>query len=650
MLLANAEAHADNPEFQRDMLSTVRASVARIGRTLAKLQAQEREAEQSLMATGATGGTHRRLAKLRGIDVPIEHDGKRAGVAMEASRFDASSRIFWTTPWRLRRCRKCPRPLPPPGSRCVMTCAVWSSTSPTAAGECRRFRARRVVPPFASTKPEGHGIGAFQARNCCERLGGPCRAAFAAGWHGDAPLAALGRDAGRACIAHECVSRACAIAPNPGKMAAMSKPKLLIVEDDEGLRAQYDGPLPMPMCRWSVREGPRSPSYAKSVRGGDPRSWPAAGSRRRRRGFALLDEAMQIAPELKVVVVTGNGERAVALRAISRGAFDFTEKPADLEVLRMIIDGRFGCMGSRRRTGVWPRRRAAARSTGDHRERGYAEGLPQHREAGRRQRHRPAAWREWYRQGGTGSCPARSRTAAQQPFVAINCGAIPENLLESELFGHEKGAFTGAIKQTNWQDRERHRGTLFLDEIGDLPLSLQVKLLRFLQDQVIERVGGRQPIQIDVRIVSATNVTLEDQVAAGRFRQDLYYRMNSVTVRIPPLRDRARDCMLLANYFLNRFNVEFARNLRGFQRERAAAIMAHRWPGNVRELENRVKRAVVMTEGRTIEAADLELAAPPGGGLDLDLRAARLRAEREVIQAALARCNGTMSAAAKLLG
>ena len=213
---------------------------------------------------------------------------------------------------------------------------------------------------------------------------------------------------------------------------------------------------------------------------------------------------------------------------------------------------------------------------------------------------------------------------AKQPFVAINCGAIPENLLESELFGHERGAFTGAVKQTIGKIESAHKGTLFLDEIGDLPHPLQVKLLRFLQDQIVERIGGRQKIQVDVRVVSATNANLEDKIAQGVFRGDLFYRMNAVTVRIPPLRDRGGDVMLLANFFLGRFNQEFGRNIRGFTEAATAALDAHEWPGNVRELENRMKRAVVMAEGRMIDAADLELAWAEEAVPDLDLRAARL--------------------------
>ncbi len=228
--------------------------------------------------------------------------------------------------------------------------------------------------------------------------------------------------------------------------------------------------------------------------------------------------------------------------------------------------------------------------------------------------------------------------------------ALPETLLESELFGHERGAFTGAVKSKPGLLEMASGGTVFLDEVGDLPHPLQVKLLRFLQDQIVERIGGRQKIQVDVRIVSATNANLDDKISQGVFRGDLLYRMNALTVRVPPLRDRGNDVSLLASFFLGRFNQEFGRSIRGFTEPATAALNAHDWPGNVRELENRLKRAVVMTESRLIDAADLELAAPTDTPPDLDIRAARFRAEREVIQVALARSNNILSAAARLLG
>jgi len=239
---------------------------------------------------------------------------------------------------------------------------------------------------------------------------------------------------------------------------------------------------------------------------------------------------------------------------------------------------------------------------------------------------------------------------ASQPFVAINCGAIPEALLESELFGHERGAFTGAVKQTLGKIELAHKGTLFLDEIGDLPHQLQVKLLRFLQDQRVERIGGRQPIQVDVRVVSATNQLLQDQVDQGRFRGDLFYRLNPVTVRIPPLRDRGGDKLLLARHFLAQYAREFARPVRGFGDDALTALAAHGWPGNIREMENRMKRAVLMSEQRLISASDLELAPGVEDMTAYDLRAARSRAERDVVQRALARSSGTLATAARLLG
>jgi two-component system NtrC family response regulator len=239
---------------------------------------------------------------------------------------------------------------------------------------------------------------------------------------------------------------------------------------------------------------------------------------------------------------------------------------------------------------------------------------------------------------------------AAQPFVAINCGAIPETLLESELFGYERGAFTGAVKQSIGKIESASHGTLFLDEIGDLPLPLQVKLLRFLQEQTVERIGGRAPIAVDVRVVSATNAAIEERVEHGSFRGDLFYRLNAVSVRIPPLRERPGDALLLARYFLNRHNRELNRSLRGFTEAAVAAIDAHAWPGNVRELENRVKRAVVMADGKLVDAPDLELVAPEGAVLDFDLRAARMRAERVILQRALAHSNNRLSQAAKLMG
>jgi two-component system, NtrC family, response regulator len=368
-------------------------------------------------------------------------------------------------------------------------------------------------------------------------------------------------------------------------------------------------------------------------------------------GFATVEAVLHIAPETKIIVVTGNGERKNALKAVSLGAYDFCEKPVELEVLSTIVDRGLNLHrleDENRRLSAMPARspieRIVTANQGMLKVCRDVEKL-----AGT---HVPVLL---LGESGTGKEALAQALhelgpRAKQPFVAINCGAIPENLLESELFGYERGAFTGAVKQTIGKIESAHRGTLFLDEIADLPHPLQVKLLRFLQDQIVERIGGRQRIQVDVRIVSATNSSLEDRVSEGTFRGDLFYRMNAVTIRIPPLRERGGDALLLANYFLSRFNREFGRNIRGFTEAAGGALSAHAWPGNVRELENRLKRAVVMTERRMLDAADLELAPASETSQPLDLRAARLRAEYEVLQLALARANGTLSVAAKLLG
>ncbi|HNJ48495.1 MAG TPA: sigma 54-interacting transcriptional regulator, partial [Novosphingobium sp.] len=236
-------------------------------------------------------------------------------------------------------------------------------------------------------------------------------------------------------------------------------------------------------------------------------------------------------------------------------------------------------------------------------------------------------------------------------FVAINCAAIPENLLESELFGHEKGAFTGAVKTTEGKIEQAQGGTLFLDEVGDIPLPLQVKLLRFLQERVIERVGSRKSIPVDTRIVCATHQDLEAMIAEGRFREDLFYRLAEIVVKIPSLAERPGDAALLAKAFLGRFAREMNPAVKGFAPDALAAIDAWHWPGNVRELENRVKRAVIMTEGKLVGAGDLDLAEPDEDEAQvLNLKAAREVADRKVIRHALARSEGNISSTAKLLG
>jgi two-component system NtrC family response regulator len=235
-------------------------------------------------------------------------------------------------------------------------------------------------------------------------------------------------------------------------------------------------------------------------------------------------------------------------------------------------------------------------------------------------------------------------------FIAINCAAIPENLLESELFGYEKGAFTGAVKQTPGKIEYASGGTLFLDEVGDLPMSLQAKLLRFLQERVVERVGGREEISVDVRVVCATHQDLQEKIRSGTFREDLYYRISEIAIQIPPLRERGGDILLLARMYLENFNREQGRNLRGFSKEALTAMEAYSWPGNVRELKNRIKRAVIMAEGKQVVAKDLELEEVELDEKGLDLRHVREQAERQAILRALSHSAGKVSAAADMLG
>jgi two-component system NtrC family response regulator len=237
-----------------------------------------------------------------------------------------------------------------------------------------------------------------------------------------------------------------------------------------------------------------------------------------------------------------------------------------------------------------------------------------------------------------------------KPFAAINCAAIPENLIESELFGHEKGAFTGAIKQSKGKIEFADQGTLFLDEVGDIPPGAQVKLLRFLQERVIERVGGRQQIAVDVRVVCATNQNLEELIKEGRFREDLFYRLSELVIKVPPLRERSGDAELLAHSFLQSYSEEQRRSVRGFSSEALTAIASYEWPGNVRELENRVKRAVIMAEGPRVTPIDLDLLPPNDVPEVLNLAQAREEAERREIPRALSRAEGNISQAAKLLG
>lgn len=432
----------------------------------------------------------------------------------------------------------------------------------------------------------------------------------------------------------------------------MTNERILIVEDDKGLCSQY---------RWGLSgftidiANSRQEALEVARRASPPVILLDLGLPPDQdgvnEGFATLGDLTQFFPHAKIIVITGHDERPHALKAISMGASDFCEKPVDLDVLRTIVDRALRLHGLETES-----RNLASLPTQSPIDRivtASVSMLKTCRDIERLARTNVPV----LLLGESGTGKEALATALHElgprtkfPFVAINCGAIPENLLESELFGHERGAFTGAIRQSIGKLEIANHGTLFLDEVGDLPYMLQVKLLRFLQDQVLERIGGRQKIQVDVRIVSATNVDIEEKVVQGAFREDLYYRMNTIAVRIPPLRDRAGDGLLLARFFLARFNREFGRTIRGFTGAAVAAIQAHSWPGNVRELENRVKRAVIMADGHVIDVADLELEVVRPPVANLDIRTARMRAERDVIRAALISSNNTLSVASKLLG
>ena len=368
-------------------------------------------------------------------------------------------------------------------------------------------------------------------------------------------------------------------------------------------------------------------------------------------GLATLSEILAAAPATKVIIATGNETREHALRAIALGAYDFYQKPIDVDVLQLIVSRAqhmFELEAENRRLSE-----AVPASPVDGIIASSAEMLRVLRNV---EKIAPTDVTVLLLgESGTGKellahAIHRMSGRAHGPFVPINCAAIPETLLESELFGHEKGAFTGAVRLNVGKMESADRGTLFLDEIGDVPLAMQVKLLRFLQDQIVERVGGRKPIQVDVRIICATNQDLDRMMAEGRFREDLYYRLNEVAIRVPPLRERLGDAVFLASFFLRRCAAEYDRPVRGFGPGALAALKDHAWPGNVRELENRVKRAVVMADGPLLSPNDLGLSTPDEEPQSLFIRAARARAEREVLQLALAQSGANLSKAAKLLG
>ncbi len=434
-------------------------------------------------------------------------------------------------------------------------------------------------------------------------------------------------------------------------------PVLLIVEDDEGLQRQlkwaYEGyRVVIAGSRVEAIEQLRAhePPVVTLDLGLPP---DPDGTEE---GFATLSEILALKPDTKVIVASGHGARESMLRAIALGAYDFYRKPVDIDELGLIVARAFHLHAIEEEN-----RQLEAAGSGGTVLGSLLSGAPEMLKVTRTIERVAGADVSVMLLGASGTGKEllaravhdRSRRARRE-FVAINCAAIPENLLEAELFGYERGAFTGAVKTTPGKIEQAQGGTLFLDEVGDIPLPLQVKLLRFLQERVIERIGGRSPIAVDTRIVCATHQDLDAMKSDGRFREDLYYRLAEIVVPIPSLAERSGDAVLLARHFTARYARELNPKVQGLTPDAVAAIDGYAWPGNVRELENRLKRAVIMADARLVGAADLDL---PGGAPNCDpspiainLRAAREVADRRAIHQALTRTENNISGAAKLLG
>lgn len=429
--------------------------------------------------------------------------------------------------------------------------------------------------------------------------------------------------------------------------------KLLVVEDDPGLQDQL---------RWCfdryevVMAGNRTNAMEQIRRHRPPVVTLDLGlppdADGVSEGLATLEEIVAASSDTKVIVVTGQNDRENAVRAIGSGAYDFYYKPIDPEILGLIVNRAY------RVRELELENRELIQKKVEHPVEGVVACSPEMVKVCRTvEKVAPSnATILILGDSGTGKelC-ARSlhnlSPRADNRFIAINCAAIPENLLESELFGYEKGAFTGAAKQTPGKIEYANSGTLFLDEVGDLPMSLQAKLLRFLQERVVERIGGREEIPVDVRVVCATHQDLQEKIRTGTFREDLYYRISEIAVQIPALKERKGDIILLARMFFERFNREQGGNLRGFSKDALTAMESYGWQGNVRELMNRVKRAVIMAEGKQITSKDLELDEVVATAEEnFSLRHIRDQAEHQAILRALSHANGKITIAADLLG
>lgn len=437
-------------------------------------------------------------------------------------------------------------------------------------------------------------------------------------------------------------------------MTKLKLKPLLVVEDDPGLQKQLkwcfkDFEVSVADDRESAIKIVKSltPPVVTLDLGLPPDPANAA------EGLAVLEEIQRLSPHSKVIVVTGNDDRENALKAIGLGAYDFYQKPIDPDVLSLIINRAYNLYELEQEYRDLQRRQPGSAL------KGVIASSPTMLKVCRTvEKVAPTnVTTMLLGESGTGKeVIARAlhelSERADKPFVAINSAAIPETLLESELFGYEKGAFTGAARQTLGKIEYANGGTFFIDEVGDLPASLQAKLLRFLQERVVERLGGRKEIPVDVRVVCATHRDLDAMIAEGAFREDLYYRISEISIEIPPLRERGEDIILLARTFLNRFNSEAKGKRKDFSESALNAIANYNWPGNVRELENKVKRASIISEESLINEEDLDLdslALDDTESPELALRAIREEAERGAILTALARANNNISQAAELL-
>lgn len=432
------------------------------------------------------------------------------------------------------------------------------------------------------------------------------------------------------------------------------KKRLLIVEDDPGLQSQM---------RWcfdpsiEIETAEDRESAVNTLRRFEPQVVtldlglpPDPGGAQE--GFALLEEMLRLSPRLKIIVVTGREDKENAVTAIGMGASDFYQKPLDADILGFVVNRAF------RLAELEQENRELTKSNADTRLKGIIAASPQMLSVCRTIEKVAPTDVTALILGETGTGKELLAKAihdlssrADKPFSAINCAAIPENLLESELFGYEKGAFTGANTSKKGKIELADGGTLFLDEIGDMPMSLQVKLLRFLQERVIDRVGGLKPVAVDVRVVCATHCDVSQLIASGGFREDLYYRISEITIEVPPLRERQGDAVVIAQMLLNQFSKAMDRTSLSFSEDALNAIKQHSWPGNVREMINKIKRATIMADGKRVSAEDLELANNTCEGLGaLNLRQAREDAERQAIMQALRATNFNMAQSARMLG